>query len=55
MNEQNNQEADHQQSMIENSVAAESLADLQLTASQENEIAAGMGPYVGEIRLFGRY
>ena len=46
MNEQNNQVADNQPSMIEkieNSVAAESLADLKLTAAQENDIKAGAG------------
>ncbi len=37
MNEQNNQEANHQESTLENSVEAESLADLE----PEGEVVGG--------------
>ena len=43
MNEPDNQEPNNQQSMIENSVEAESLADLPLTAAQADATKAGEG------------
>ena len=41
MNEQNNQEANHQQSTLENSVEAEYIADLPVTAEQAEQAKGG--------------